>query len=82
MKVITAHRKRVTDLREALNGQIGRHRRLYDLRSQSWEEQNSRDPDRAHILDEMHLEIDSLEAEIEKMDGVWHQLQADKPEAE
>ena len=82
MKVITAHRQRIADLRAALNGQLGRHRRLYELRSQSWAEQNSKDPDRAHILDEMHREIDALEAKIEEMDGVWHQIAANAPESE
>ena len=82
MKAITAHRQRVADLREALNGQIARHRRLYELRSESWAEQNSKDPDRAHILDEMHLEIDALEAEIEELDGVWHVIGAKAPESE
>jgi hypothetical protein len=77
MKASAAHRKRIAELHETLNGQLARHRRLYELRSQSWAEQNSRDPDRAHMLDEMHAEIDSLEAEIERMDGVWQRLDRD-----
>jgi hypothetical protein len=82
MKVITAHRKRIADLRAALNGQIARHLRLYDLRSKSWAEQNSPDPEREHILVEMHQEIDVLEAEIERMDGVWHKTATAASEAE
>ena len=79
MKVIAAHRKRVAELREALNAQIGRHLRLYDLRSKSWAEQNSGDSDRAHVLEEMHREIDALEDEIERMDGAWQQAGSRAP---
>jgi hypothetical protein len=82
MKAIAAHRERIANLREALNAQIARHRRLYELRSASWAEQNSKDPEREHVLDEMHLEIDSLEAEIEEMDGVWQLSATGPPKAE
>jgi hypothetical protein len=71
MEALEEHRRRVAALRDTLTSQIARHRRLYDLRSDSWREQNSGDPDRAHVLDEMHREIDALEQEIERMDGIW-----------
>jgi len=70
MDILTAHRERVSSLRETLERLIGVNRRLYELRSNSWREQLEGDPDREDTLLSMHRQIDDLEAEAELMRDV------------
>lgn len=63
MEVLAAHQERIAGMRETLDRLIGLHRRLYELRSQSWREQESGDPDRAEVLEALHQQIDDIESE-------------------
>ena len=69
MQTISEHRKRVAYLRETLETLVAHHRKLFDLRSQSWHEQLEGDPDRQERLDELHREIAEVEVQIEYMKG-------------
>ncbi|MCZ6749527.1 MAG: hypothetical protein O7D96_09545 [SAR324 cluster bacterium] len=91
MQTISDHRKRIAYLRETLDTLVARHRKLFDLRSQSWHEQLEGDPDRQEKLDELHREIAEVEVQIEYMKGGLNAIEpsgalpsqpADPPESE
>ena len=67
MEILTAHRDRIAQLRETLERLIGQHRRLFELRSESWHEQQEGDPDRDEMLRALHRQIDEAEAEAERL---------------
>lgn len=67
MEVLEAHQDRIARLRETLERLIGLHRRLYELRSESWREQVEGDPDRADQLHTLHAQIDEVEADAEML---------------
>lgn len=91
MQTISDHRKRVAYLRETLETLMARHRKLFDLRSQSWHEQLEGDPDRQEKLDQLHRDIAEVEVQIEYMKGGLNAIEpsgalpsqpADPPESE
>ena len=67
MQVIDEHRKRIAYLRDTVDTLMARHRKLFDLRSESWHEQLEGDRDRQERLDELHREIDEVELQIQYM---------------
>lgn len=62
--VLSAHRRRVTLMTEALQTLFGLHQRLYDLRSESWALQSAGDVGRAEALREVRGRIDAVEDDI------------------
>jgi hypothetical protein len=67
METLDTHRERVAKLRDTLDRLVGLHCQLYELRSESWREQEGGDPDRAEVLRALHRQIDDLEDEAEAM---------------
>jgi hypothetical protein len=63
MDVLEAHRERVAKLRDTLERLVGMHRRLFELRSESWREQVQGNLDRAEELVRLHQQIDDMESE-------------------
>ena len=67
MQVLSAHRERIAHLCETLDRLIAMHRRLFELRSESWREQEEGDPDRAEVLVALHRQTDEMEEEAERL---------------
>jgi hypothetical protein len=76
MEVLAAHRERVAHLRETLDRLIAHHRRLFELRSESWLEQEQSDPARAKVLEALHRQIEEVEDETERLRAL---LEAEEP---
>ena len=67
MDILSAHRERIAHLCETLDRLIAMHRRLFELRSESWREQQEGDPDRAEVLVALHRQTDEMEEEAERL---------------
>ena len=67
METILAHRERVDGLRSALDELFALHRRLYDLRSDSWREQSGGGLRRAEALLEIRQRIVGAEEEVDAL---------------
>ena len=70
MEVLDAHRKRVAELRAALESLFAIHGHLSDLRSESWREQSHGGEDRAETLAAVAEQIDALELEAAQLRAV------------
>ena len=70
MEVLDAHRKRVAELRTALESLFVIHGRLSDWRSESWREQSQGAEDRTDMLVAVGEQIEALELEAAELRAV------------
>ena len=76
MHVITAYRKRVGELRHTFQRLLQLEGELYDARSDSWALQSNFTKTRASDLDDIHLQVETLQDEV---DYLLDRLRKHKP---